>query len=220
MRHADRLLAKCCLVAVTGLNVAFCSDDPSSKPEPGLRHGYVHCGTEKKQTSVSVYAHPCNPKPAAELSCGEAVDVVSREGAWLKIRSGDNTNRYISYYSVSATKNYYLPIGLWTAEGKYEPNCKDVIARMPTHSPVALYNPDPEYTEEARRAKVAGTVELSLTVGADGLAHDVTVIKALGYGLDEQAVHSVQEWRFEPAAENGKPVPARITIEVSFRTYQ
>ena len=219
MRHADGLLVKCCLVAFIAQNVAFCSDDSSSKTALDLRHGYVHCDSEKKPSPVSVYEHPCNPKPVAELKCGEAVDVISREGSWLKVRSGDNTNRFISYYSVSPTKNYYLPIGLWATEATYEPNCKAFLAKLPTHSPVALYNPDPEYPEEGRRANVSGTVKLSLTVGTDGLAHDVTVTKPLGHGFDEQAVRSVQEWRFEPAAENGKPVPARITIEVSFRTY-
>jgi TonB family protein len=220
MRHADGLLVKCCLIALIAMNVAFCSDDRSSKPAPDLRHGFVHCGSEKKPPPVPVYEHPCNPKPVAELKCGEAVDVISREGSWLKIGSGDNMNRYISYYSVSPTKNYYLPIALWAGEGTYEPDCKAFLAKLPTHRPVPLYMPNPEYTEEARRAKVSGTVQLSLTVDTDGLAHDVTVTKPLGYGLDEQAVRSVQEWRFQPAAENGKPVPAQINIEVSFNLYR
>ncbi len=161
MRHAGGLFVKCCLAAVVTLNVAFCSDD-SSKPAPDLRHGYVHCGNEKNHPPVPVYEHPCNPKPVAELKCGEAVDVISREGSWLKIRSGDNTNRYISYYSVSPTKDYYLPIGLWATEATYKPNCKAFLAKLPTHRPVALYNPDPEYPEEGRRANVSGTVLLSL----------------------------------------------------------
>ena len=95
-----------------------------------------------------------------------------------------------------------------------------IPTELPTHSPFALYNPDPEYPEEGRRANVSGTVQLSLTVGIDGLAHDVAVTKPLGHGFDEQAVRSVQEWRFEPAAENGKPVAAQITVEVSFRIYK
>jgi len=67
---------------------------------------------------------------------------------------------------------------------------------------------------------MSGTMELSLTVGTDGLAHDVTVTKSLGHGFDEKAVHSIQGWRFVPAAENGKPVPARISVEVSFTVYK
>jgi TonB family protein len=150
------------------------------------------------------------------LKCGEAVDVFSREGPWLKVRSGDSAERYIDFYSVSYSKKYYLPIDLKAAEGTYIPNCSAFLAKVPTHSPVALYRPVPEYPDEGRRAKVSGTVELSLTVGTDGLAHDVTVTRSLGEGFDEKAVRSIQEWRFEPAAENGKPVPARITVEVGF----
>jgi len=67
---------------------------------------------------------------------------------------------------------------------------------------------------------VSGTVLSSLTVGTDGLAYDVTVTKPQWHGFDEQPVRSVQEWRFEPAAEDGKPVPARITVEVSFGIYK
>jgi TonB family protein len=95
---------------------------------------------------------------------------------------------------------------------------KALLSKLPTHSPIALYNPDPECPEEGRRAKVSGTVLSSLTVGTDGLAYDVTVTKPQWHGFDEQPVRSVQEWRFEPA--DGKPVPARITVEVSFSIYK
>src|ERR1035438_3863069 len=89
MRLTAGLLVKCCLAGVIALSIAFCSDD-SSKPSPDLRHGYVHCGDERKPPPVPVYERPCNPKPMSELKCGEAVDVISREGPSLKIRSGDN----------------------------------------------------------------------------------------------------------------------------------
>jgi hypothetical protein len=98
MRHDDALLVKCWLVALIALNVAFCSDDPSSKPETDLRHGFAYCGIEKKPTSIPVYEHPCNPKLVTELKCDEAVDLISREGPWLKIRSGDDTNRVADTY--------------------------------------------------------------------------------------------------------------------------
>jgi len=216
MRRIGGLPVTWCLAVLIAVNVAFCSDD-SSKSSTDLRHGYVHCGSEKKPPPVPVYEDPCNQQPIAELKCGEAVDVFSREGPWLKIRNGNSTERYIDFYSVSYNKKYYLPIDLSAAEGKSTPNCKAFLAKLPTHNPVALYQPDPEYPEEGRRAKVSGTVQLSLTVGTDGLAHDVTVTKSLGHGFDEKAMRSIQEWRFEPAAENGKPVPARITVEVDFK---
>jgi TonB family protein len=207
------------LTVLIAVNVAFCADD-SAKPSTDVRHGYVHCGSEKNPSPVPVYEHPCNPKPVAELKCSEAVDVFSREGPWLKIRNGDSSERYINFYSVSYTKKYYLPIDLAAAEGTYIPNCSAFLAKLPTHSPVVLYRLVPEYPEEGRRAKVSGTVGLSLTVGTDGLAHDVMVTKSLGHGFDEKAVSSIQEWRFEPAAENGKPIPARIAVEVDFTIHE
>jgi TonB family protein len=204
-----------CLAVLISVNVAFCSDD-SSKVSTDLRHGYVHCGPERNLPPVPVYEHPCNHKPVGELKCGETVDVVSREGPWLKIMNGDKSERYISFYSVSYEKKYYLPIDLAAAEGPYEPDCKAFLAKLQTHCAVAVYQPDPEYPEEGRRAKLSGTVLLSLTVGTDGLVREVTVTKPLGHGFDEQAVRSVQKWRFEPAAANGRPIPARITVQVDF----
>jgi TonB family protein len=129
----------------------------------------------------------------------------------MQIREGS-----ISFYSVSYSKKYYLPIDLSAAEGTYIPDCR----ALPTHGPIAFYQPNPEYPEEGRRAKMSGTLELSLTVGTDRLAHHVTITKSLGHGSDENAVHCIQEWRFVPAAENGKPVPARISVEVNFTNYE
>jgi hypothetical protein len=69
------------------VNVAFCSDD-SSKVSTDLRHGCIHCGTERKSPPVPVYEHPCNPKPVAELKCGESAETpsVSQNGRqWLDV---------------------------------------------------------------------------------------------------------------------------------------
>jgi hypothetical protein len=120
MRGIDGFTVAWCLTVLVTLNAAFCSDEPS-KPPTDLRHGYVHCGSEKKPPPVAVYEHPCDPKPVVELKCGQTVDVVSREGPWLKITTGDQRERYISFYSVSYEKQYYLPIDLSAAEGTYKP---------------------------------------------------------------------------------------------------
>ena len=85
-----------------------------------------------------------------------------------------------------------------------------------THRPRAIRQVDPEYPEGGARARISGSVLLSLTVGTDGLAHDVKVPKSLGHDFDENAVLAVQKWVFEPAAENGKAVPAEIKVEVNF----
>ena len=57
---------------------------------------------------------------------------------------------------------------------------------------------------------------MSLTVGTDGFAHDLRVARSLGYGLDESAMQAVKRWKFKPAKSQGKPVPAKINIEVPF----
>ncbi len=86
-------------------------------------------------------------------------------------------------------------------------------------APRALDTPDPEYSEEARKAKYQGTCVLWLIVGPDGKPRDVKVARALGMGLDEKAIQAVRNWRFEPAMKDGKPVAVQINVEVNFRLY-
>jgi TonB family protein len=85
-------------------------------------------------------------------------------------------------------------------------------------APMLLYRVEPSYSEQARALKVAGRVTLSVTVDTDGLAKNIQVTQALGYGLDEQAVEAVMEWKFKPATNQaGLPVPIRAQIQVNFR---
>ncbi len=86
-------------------------------------------------------------------------------------------------------------------------------------APRPLYTPDPEYSEEARKAKYQGTVVLWLIVGPDGHPRDVRVARPLGMGLDEKAIQAVRQWKFEPAMKDGRPVAVQMNVEVSFRLY-
>ena len=86
-------------------------------------------------------------------------------------------------------------------------------------APKVLFQPDPEYSEEARKAKYQGTCVLWLIVGPDGKPRDIKVARNLGMGLDEKAIDAVKQWRFEPAMKDGKPVAVQINVEVSFRLY-
>ena len=83
--------------------------------------------------------------------------------------------------------------------------------------PKVLDKSDPKYTDEARDAKLEGTVTLTLVVGVDQRAHDIEVIKSLDRGLDANAIASIQTWRFQPGTKDGKPVPVRARIDVNFR---
>ena len=86
-------------------------------------------------------------------------------------------------------------------------------------APRTLYAPDPEYSEEARRAKFQGSVLLALIVGPDGNPRELHIMRSLGLGLDEKALDAVRTWRFEPARKDGVPVAVRISVEVNFRLY-
>jgi TonB family protein len=84
----------------------------------------------------------------------------------------------------------------------------------------AIFAPDPEYSEEARKGKISGVVVLSLIISADGLPQDVKVVKPLGDGLDEKAVETIKTWKFDPATKQGKPIAYPATTEVQFHLYQ
>ena len=86
-------------------------------------------------------------------------------------------------------------------------------------APRPIFTPDPEYSEEARKAKYQGTCVLWLIVGPDGKPRDIKVARTLGLGLDEKAIEAVKQWKFEPAMKDGKPVAVQINVEVSFRLY-
>ena len=83
--------------------------------------------------------------------------------------------------------------------------------------PSVIFKQDPEYSEEARKAKLSGTVLLAVVVDKEGLARDVRVVRPLGLGLDEKAVEAVQQWKFNPGMKAGEPVNVRANIEINFR---
>jgi TonB family protein len=85
--------------------------------------------------------------------------------------------------------------------------------------PRAIHSPEPEYSDEARRAKYQGTMTVSIVADASGATRDVQVVKPLGMGLDEKAVESVRNWTFEPAKKDGAPVSIQLMIEVDFHLY-
>jgi protein TonB len=84
-------------------------------------------------------------------------------------------------------------------------------------NPVALYKPEPQYSEEARKAKWQGAVLLSLVVDENGKPINIKVVRPLGLGLDEKAIEAVSQWKFKPGMKDGKAVPVQAQIEVTFR---
>jgi len=83
-------------------------------------------------------------------------------------------------------------------------------------APRAIYAPDPEYTEKARKERQQGTVLIRMVVGSDGLPCDVEVYRSLSADLDESAVNTVKKWKFAPGTKDGEPVAVQIIVEISF----
>jgi periplasmic protein TonB len=101
--------------------------------------------------------------------------------------------------------------GASDAEGNYA----NVVSQ-----PACLHCPEPPYTDEARKAKLQGSVTLRVLIGADGRAARIQLVKGLGLGLDEQALQAVRSWHFVPARDaRRRPVPTWVTIETRFQLF-
>jgi TonB family protein len=87
-------------------------------------------------------------------------------------------------------------------------------------APRLTHRVEAEYTDAARKDKLQGTCELEFVVGKDGHTQDIRATSPpIGDGLDEKAMEAVQQWRFDPALKDGKPVAVRLHAEVTFRLY-
>jgi TonB family protein len=84
-------------------------------------------------------------------------------------------------------------------------------------APTILFQVEPEYSEEARKAKYNGEVTLTVVVDASGQVKNVKVVRGVGMGLDEKAIEAVSKWKFKPGMKNGQPVAVMANIVVTFR---
>ena len=92
------------------------------------------------------------------------------------------------------------------------------VAAKPVDRPVEIvFKPTPEYTDEARSARVEGTVSLELEFTAGGDVRVLRVVRGLGHGLDEAAQRAAVRIRFKPAQSDGRPVDSRATVHITFR---
>ena len=82
--------------------------------------------------------------------------------------------------------------------------------------PTVLSRVEPQYSEEARKARYQGTVVLEAIVKRDGTVDILRVVRSLGFGLDENAIQALKQWRFKPGMRNGVPVDVALNIEVNF----
>jgi len=91
-------------------------------------------------------------------------------------------------------------------------------ASKPIERPVEIvFKPTPEYTDEARNARIEGTVSLELEFTAAGDVRVLRVVRGLGHGLDEAAQRAALRIRFKPAQADNRPVDSRATVHITFR---
>jgi TonB family protein len=84
-------------------------------------------------------------------------------------------------------------------------------------APRLIYKVEPQYSEEARIAKLQGAVTLYVEIGPDGWAHNIQVSQSLGLGLDEMAIEAVSQWKFQPGMKDGQAVTVAASVQVNFR---
>lgn len=121
----------------------------------------------------------------------------------------------------------YRPRTLNAAEMAEIASTATVIFRLPGAAdpspqitrPVVIYKTEPEYSSEARKARVNGKVQLRLVVGKDGIPGDIRVVKSESPLLDQPALDAAGKWRFKPGSRNGVPVETEVTVEMNFRLF-
>jgi TonB family protein len=180
--------------------------------------GFMVCAPG--QNSVPAYLSQCSHSSSTSLACGEKVTVRARRGDMLQISTATNLQAHVALASsVSQRPDKFVPFD--DASGVVDEGAHD-CGNLPDRSitaPHAIFVPEPEYTDQARKKKINGTVVVSLTVTVDGTTRDIKVVKGLGYGLDEKAVEAVSRWKFSPALKDGQPIEKEINAEVSFHLY-
>lgn len=83
--------------------------------------------------------------------------------------------------------------------------------------PTVIFKVEPEFSEEARKAKYQGVAWVRFEVDEKGTMQNPRVLRALGLGLDQKAIEAVKKWRFRPGLKDGLPVAVTCDVEVYFR---
>lgn len=132
-------------------------------------------------------------------------------------RSARSSRPAIALFSVMlACAGIAIPA---TADNTTSPATQNQVYKIggDVSAPKVIYKVEPEYTTEARNAKINGTVILSLTINSSGKPGDIKVVRSLDAGLDQNAIAAVSVWRFAPAMKNNRAVSVHANIEVNFR---
>jgi protein TonB len=154
--------------------------------------------------------------PAKEIAAGETFVPGALEGRTAALSQGSGTGGGAGTgqgTGIGPGSGSGLGPG-WgggTGGGAYRPGSGVSMPRV-------LKEVKPQYTSDAMRAKIQGTVVLEAVVNPDGTVGNVEVIKSLDptFGLDQEAMRAARQWRFMPGMLKGQPVPVLVTIELTF----
>src|ERR1700722_14340238 len=154
----------------------------------------------------------------AELD-GTGLDAVAKSAPVMAIPAefGGEYLKMRCHFYINAVRRIRM-----VSRGERQAGSADTADNMPTAGegalhgnggttrPSLIYGPNPEFSEEARKAKVGGIVQLKVTVNANGDVEDARVTKGVGSGLDEKAIEAVRTWKFKPGTKDGTPVISEI----------
>ncbi len=191
-------------------------------PLPTSRGSLPKASLDAQLTPPTVIVPKEMPKLPVEQTVRVAPDIQLPEGAQI----GDPTSQFSKILSNGPGGPGGIGVGCCGGVGPsagpgFGPGPSGIYpaGRMGVTVPQVIFNPEPSYSDEARKAKAQGVVMLLLVVSKDGQPYDVHVGQSLGMGLDEKAIEAVNRWRFRPATLNGQPVATQIAVEVNFRLY-
>jgi protein TonB len=83
--------------------------------------------------------------------------------------------------------------------------------------PRVISGPQPNYPQQARKDHAPGPIVILMVIDSDGRTRDIQVQRGISSELDQAAVEAAENWRFEPATKEGKPLSVRIAIKFDFQ---
>jgi len=121
---------------------------------------------------------------------------------------------------IFATDSAPSDVSSSTLDSSNSPSAPGGSYRTPNgiSAPIPIYQPQAEYSDEARDRHISGEVLIKTVIDIHGLPQHPRVVRPLGAGLDSKALEAVMRYRFKPAMKDGiEPVAITVTIQVNFR---
>lgn len=199
--------------------------DASGRPIEGLRAGDFVITEDGVPQAIRVFDFQKLDDAASGIASYYILGYYSTnvyvDGSYRRTRIalGNDTTARLDYRAGYYSNKNLLAIDgsgkLFMVDGVTCLSCDNPVGPGPTF-PVLVSRIQPEYSEEARKAKYSGTLTLQVEVDAMGNVAGVKVMKSLGMGLDDKAREAVTQWKFKPGMIDGKPAAVQVLVDVHF----